>query len=342
MPVALDFFVHYGYLILFLWVLSEQLGVPVPSMPLLLTAGTLTATHKLSLPFVLASILAGSLVSDTVWYFMGKRYGGAVVRLVCRLSMESSTCVRRTQDYFTRHGAGALLLAKFVPGLGTVAAPIAGQTGMPYFTFAAFDVGGILLWSLSITLAGRFFGDFLKMHPNGLAFVGHFAVALFVLAVLGFLAFRVSKQRSFLKKVRNARLEPEELKAMLDGGQDVYIVDLRHPLDYLPDPRILPGAVRLTPDKLVERRNEIPLDRDVVLYCTCPSEASSGKMAITLRKLGIHRVRPLRGGFEAWRDKGFPLVEFEAEAGGAGGPGLPNSNVADSAMLEIGRASCRE
>ncbi|HEY0796431.1 MAG TPA: VTT domain-containing protein [Acidisarcina sp.] len=311
MPLALDFFVHYGYLILFLWVLMEQLGIPIPSMPLMLTAGTLTASHKLSLPLVLISIVAGSLISDTVWYMMGKRYGGAVVRLVCRLSMESSTCVRRTNDYFTKHGPATLLLAKFVPGLGTVAAPIAGQTGMSYATFASYDVGGILIWALSITLIGRFFGDFLKHHPEALAWVGHFAVLLFVLAIAGFMVYRVSKQRRFLRKVRSARLEPEELKGMLDRGQQVYIVDLRHPLDYLPDPRVVPTAIRMTPDKLVERKDEIPLDRDIVLYCTCPSDASAGKMAITLQKLGIHRVRPLHGGFEGWRDKGFPLVDLD-------------------------------
>ncbi len=310
MPIALEFLVHYGYVILFLWVLVEQLGAPIPSMPLLLTAGTLTATHRLNLSLVVLSILLGSIVADSLWYFMGKRFGGAVVRLVCRLSMESTTCVRRTENYFSRHGAAALLLAKFIPGLGTVAAPIAGQTGMPYRVFALYDLGGILIWSLTVTLAGRFFGDVLKRNPGALAWVGHFAGVLFVLAILGFLIARIVKQQRFLKHVRNSRLEPEELKRMLDDGQSVYIVDLRHPLDYLPDPRMLPGAVRMTPDKLMERADEIPLDRDVVLYCTCPSDASSGKMAITLRKLGVYRVRPLHGGFETWRDKGYPLVDF--------------------------------
>jgi membrane protein DedA with SNARE-associated domain/rhodanese-related sulfurtransferase len=310
MPIALEFLVHYGYVILFLWVMIEQLGVPIPSMPLLITAGTLTATHKLNLGLVVLSIVLGSIVADTVWYFLGKRFGGAVVRLVCRLSMESATCVRRTENYFTRHGAAALLVAKFVPGLGTVAAPIAGQTGMSYQVFALYDVGGILLWSLTITLAGRFFGDVLKHNPGALAWTGHFAGVLFVLAILGFVTFRIVKQRRFLEHVKNSRLEPDELKRMLDDGQSVYIVDLRHPLDYLPDPRMLPGAIRMTPDRLMERADEIPLDRDVVLYCTCPSDASSGKMAITLRKLGVYRVRPLHGGFETWRDLGYPLVDF--------------------------------
>ena len=314
MPLALDFFIHYGYAILFFWVLAEQLGMPIPSAPLLITAGTLTATHKLNLSMAVLTVLVASLISDTVWYQLGKRFGGTVVRMVCRLSLESSTCVRRTEDYFTKHGPAALLLAKFIPGLGTVAAPIAGQTSMKYRTFAAYDSAGILLWCLGYMLVGRFFGDVLKRHPGALAWTAHFSAVLFALAVLGLLAFRIWKQQAFLKQVRTARLEPEELKRMIDSGNPVFIVDLRHPLDYLPDPRVLPGAIRLTPDKLVELSDEIPRDRDIILYCTCPSEATAAKMAMNLRKLGIYRVRPLRGGFDMWKQKGYPLEETQPAA----------------------------
>jgi membrane protein DedA with SNARE-associated domain/rhodanese-related sulfurtransferase len=308
MPIALDFFLHYAYWILFLWVLVEQFGVPIPSIPLLLTAGTLTATHKLALPLVLISVVCGSLVSDSVWYLMGKKYGGNVVKLLCRLSMESSTCVRRTENYFTKHGAGALVLAKFIPGLGSVAAPISGQTGMRYRDFAIFDIAGILLWAVTFTLTGRFFGDVLKRNPDALQWVGHFAFLLFVLLLLGFFVWRFFRQRAFLREIRMARLEPQELKTMLDREQPVYIVDLRHPLDYLPDPRTLPGAVLLTPDSLIQHADEIPRDRDVVLFCTCPSEATAAKMALAIRKMGVYRVRPLRGGFDEWKQLGYPLV----------------------------------
>jgi len=310
MPLALDFFLHYAYWILFLWVMIEQFGVPIPSIPLLLTAGTLTATHKLSLPLVLIAVTLGSLVSDSVWYAMGKKYGGGVVKLLCRLSMESSTCVRRTENYFTRHGAGALVVAKFIPGLGSVAAPIAGQTGMRYRFFAVFDTAGILLWAVAFTLAGRFFGDVLKRNPNALEWVEHFAFLLFVLLLLGFFVWRFFRQRAFLREIRMARVEPNELKTMLDHEQPVYIVDLRHPLDYLPDPRTLPGAVLLSPDTLVQQADHIPRDRDVVLFCTCPSEATAAKMALAIRKLGVYRVRPLRGGFDEWKRLGYPLVEI--------------------------------
>ena len=310
MPVALDFFLKYGYLILFLWVLVEQLGVPIPSVPLLLAAGTLTSTHRMSLPLVLLAVLLGSLISDSAWYWLGWKYGGAVVKLLCRLSMESNTCVRRTENFFAKRGASALVVSKFIPGLGTVAPPIAGQMGMKYRWFAAYDAAGVLLWAVTFIVGGRFFGDVLKRNPDALGWVERFGFVLFVVLLMGFFVWRFFRQRAFLREIRMSRLDPRELKEMLDREQPVYIVDLRHPLDYLPDPRTLPGAVMLTPDKLVERSDEIPRDRDVVLFCTCPSEATSAKMALTMRKMGVYRVRPLLGGFDEWKRLGYPLVEI--------------------------------
>lgn len=314
MPIALDFFVRYAYVVVFLWVLTEQLGIPVPSTPLLLMAGTLTATHRIHLELVLAAALTGSLIADSVWYLFGQKYGSAVVRLVCKLSFESSACVRKTELCFTRRGAAALLVAKFIPGLGSVAAPIAGQIGMGYGKFVVFDAGGILLWVLSVTLGGRFFGDLLKRNSHAFSLAGHFFGLIFVLLFTGFLAWRMLQRRAFLKSVRMARIEPRDLKRMMDNGQSVFVVDLRHPLDYLPDPRTLPGALSLTPDKLVEQSDRIPRDQEIVLFCTCPSEATAAKMALTLRKMGIRRVRPLRGGYDEWKRLGYPLVEIEATA----------------------------
>lgn len=311
MSVGLEFFIHHAYLVLFGWIAAEQIGLPIPSVPLLLTAGTLTATYQLSLPLVVLSAVTACLLSDSIWYFLGARYGGGMVRLVCKLSFESATCVRRTGDFFQHHGARALLVAKFVPGLGAVAAPIAGQSRMPYASFLAWDAAGALLWSLTAGLTGRFFGDVLKRHPNALSTVGHFAGILFILMLVGFFCYRVYRQRAFLRQIRGAKIEPEELKAMLDAGQEIYIVDLRHPLDYLPDPRRLPGAVLYKPDTLVAEGASIPRDRDVVLYCTCPSDATSARTALRLRSLGVYRVRPLKGGYEAWKRLGYPLEPME-------------------------------
>jgi membrane protein DedA with SNARE-associated domain/rhodanese-related sulfurtransferase len=315
MPIAIEFFVVHAYAILFLWVLVEQMGVPVPSIPLLLTAGTLNATHRVGAMPVLIAVISACLISDSSWYFLGRRFGNRVIRLLCKLSLEATTCVAKTESYFTRRGPVTLLFAKFVPGLSTVSAPIAGQTGMSYPRFLLYDMSGSLLWSATFFLAGRFFGDLAKRSQGFFGFLSHFAVAVFLLMVAGFFMWRVVKNRRFLASVRQLRLEPGELKSMLDeaaldGSPEPYIVDLRHPLDYLPDPRVLPGAVRIGPTELARCADAIPRDRDVILYCTCPSEETSAKVAMQLHKLGITRVRPLRGGFDGWKQAGYPLLDY--------------------------------
>ncbi len=186
---------------------------------------------------------------------------------------------------------------------------------MPYARFLLFDLAGSTVWSLAYLLAGYFFGDIAQRSSVVFGMLGHFAVAIFVLMVLGLMFQRVWKQRKFLASVRELRLEPAELLSMIEtaerqGNIAPFIVDLRHPLDYLPDPRVLPGAVRVSPAELTSHESLIPRDRDVILYCTCPSEETSAKVALQLHKFGVNRVRPLRGGFEGWRDAGYPLVDY--------------------------------
>jgi rhodanese-related sulfurtransferase len=171
------------------------------------------------------------------------------------------------------------------------------------------------VWAEAFLLTGRFFGDLAQRSTRFFHWLGHFAFAIFVLMVLGLMAHRILKQRKFLQQVRELRLEPEELKAMIDqakeqGNKAPFIIDLRHPLDYLPDPRVLPGALRVGPNEIRQHSEIIPRDRDVVLYCTCPNEETSAKLALQLHKLGIYRVRPLRGGFEGWKDAGYPLEDY--------------------------------
>ncbi len=326
MPIAITFFVQYAYDILFLWVLMEQLGVPIPSIPVLLTAGTLSAAHRIHASYALGVVVIACLTADSLWYYLGRRYGGAVLRLLCRFSLEASTCVAKTEGYFTRRGPVTLLFAKFVPGLSTLAAPIAGQTGMPYSRFVLWDLAGSVIWAEAYLLAGRFFGDIAQKSQPFFHLLSHFAFGIFVLFVVSLMIYRVWKNRRFLLEIRELRLEPAELKRMLEvaeaqGNIPPFIVDLRHPLDYLPDPRVLPGALRIGPAELAAQSDMIPRDRDVILYCTCPSEETSARVAKQLLRLGIHRVRPLRGGFEGWRNAGYPLEDYVAPMDPAGRPG---------------------
>jgi membrane protein DedA with SNARE-associated domain len=297
----------YGYLLLFVWVLVEQLGIPLPATPVLLAAGALSAEHQISFPLALLAGVAASLTADTAWFLVGRRYGHHVLRLLCKLSLEPTICVRRTQDSFGRRRHFTLAIAKFVPGLATLAPPVAGENGMALGEFLFFDGIGATLWVGAILAVGRLFGDLLKRDPSLLDWAGRFSGALLVLGILGFFIGRVIRRRMVLKKLVAARLEPEDLKKQLDAGEPVYIVDLRHPLELLADPFTLPGAHHFSPDALTARHLEISRDSDIVLYCTCPSEATAAKTAMILHKLGIERVRPLRGGFDEWKRLGFPM-----------------------------------
>jgi membrane protein DedA with SNARE-associated domain/rhodanese-related sulfurtransferase len=297
----------YGYLLVFAWVLIEQLGVPMPATPLLLAAGALSAGGQISFAFALLAALSATLTADSTWFLFGRRYGHHVLRLLCRLSIEPTTCVRRTQESFGRRRGFMLLFAKFVPGLGLLAPPVAGQNGMRFVSFLFFDGLGATLWVTTLLAIGRFCGDALRRDPGLLAWAGRFSGLLLLLAVAGFLVVRILRRRAILKSLAAARLEPVDLKRKLDAGEQVYIVDLRHPLELLPEPYTLPGAIHFSPESLTARHKEIPRDRDIVLYCTCPSEATAAKTAMTLHKLGLARVRPLRGGYDEWKRLGFPL-----------------------------------
>jgi membrane protein DedA with SNARE-associated domain/rhodanese-related sulfurtransferase len=297
----------YGYLLLFGWVLIEQLGVPLPAMPVLLAAGALSSQHEISFTLALLAGLAASLIADSAWFLIGRKYGHHVLRILCKMSLEPTTCVRSTQDSFGSRRGMTLIIAKFVPGLATLAPPVAGENGMGFGNFLLYDGIGSMLWVGVLLAAGRFFGDLLKRDPSLLNWMGRFSGALLVVGILVFFLVRVYRRRVVLNNLEASRLEPEDLKEELDSGEPVYIVDLRHPLELLADPFTLPGAVHFSPDALAARHGEIPRDRDIVLFCTCPSEATAAKTALTLHKLGIKRVRPLRGGYDEWKRLGYPM-----------------------------------
>ena len=312
MAWAMRLFLHHAYALLFGWVLVEQGGLPVPSVPLMVAAGGMSAAHKLHIAYLLPLILLACLISDSAWYWLGRRYGSRVLNALCRLSLEAATCVTRTQGTVVKRGAFTLLFSKWVPGLNTMAAPIAGQAEVPYLRFVAYEMAGTLLWAGGWLFAGRFFGDVIERSHRLFGTLERSAGLLVIAAVLAVLAYRLAKRRQFVRELRGLRLEPGQLMAMIgearrDGRDLPFIVDLRHPLDVLAYPQVVPGALRIAPNDLMRSRELIPRERDIVLYCTCPSEETSAKVAMELRRLGVRRVRPLRGGLQGWKDAGYPL-----------------------------------
>ena len=259
---------QYGYVVVFVWVLAEQIGLPIPALPLLLSAGALAGQHKMSLLLLLLTSLIACLVSDSFWYELGRRRGGAVLNVLCRMSLEPDSCVERTKGTFDRRGPQSLLYAKFVPGLNTVAAPIAGMSRLPYSRFLLYDVVGSLVWAASSLVVGYLFSERVDAILQRSQALGKVVAALAVAGIVAWIVWKYVQRRRFLKSVMVARITPHELQSKIDAGEQPVIVDLRHPLDLLTDPRTLPGAIRIRMDELASRAMEIPRGREIILYCT--------------------------------------------------------------------------
>ena len=302
------FLIQHGYVLLLAWVFVEQIGVPLPAAPVLLAAGALAGTGHLNIWISALAAVIAALMSDMIWYGIGRRRGNVVLGFLCRLSLEPDSCARRTQSVYSRHGTSSLLLAKFIPWLNTAAPPLAGAFGMQLLQFLLFDVLGILLWAGTFLGLGYLFSSQLEQLAYYAHQIGTALILLVICGILaGYLVRKYARRQQFLRQLRMARITPEELKEKLDAGEEIAIVDLRHPLDFLPEPYLIPGAIRMAMEELSRLHEDIPRDRDVVVYCTCPNEATSVMTALRLRQLGITRVRPLAGGYFAWRQRGFPL-----------------------------------
>jgi membrane protein DedA with SNARE-associated domain len=268
MRETIDFLIQHGYTLLFAWVLVEQLGLPIPSLPLLLAAGALAGAGKFSFPIPIVLAVAACIIADMMWFELGKRRGGKILGLLCRISLEPDSCVRRAEDAFQNHATRSLLLAKFVPGLNTAAPPMAGMTGMSLPRFVLLDSLGALFYAGGAVLVGYLFTEKLEDLAFYLSRLGNAAVVLVVLLFAAYILNKYLARRRFQRELWMARISPEDLKAKLDAGEPLAIVDLRHPLDFLPYPQVIPGAIRLAPSEIAQRNQEIPRDREIILYCT--------------------------------------------------------------------------
>ncbi len=304
---AAAFLVEHGGAVLFVAVFAEQIGLPVPAIPVLLAAGALAGAGKMSLATAIVLSLVACFAGDLIWYEVGRRRGRHALNLLCRISLEPDSCVRRTENFFERHGLRSLILAKFIPGLSTITPALAGLFGVSGRQFLLYNGLGALLWSAAFIAPGYLFSNQLESMAEQAARFGASVVLLFGGSFAAYLAYKFAHRQWLLRELRMARISPDELKRLMDDGQDITVVDLRGALDHEADPHTIPGALRMTAEELEHRHHEIPRDQDVILFCACPNEVTAARMAMMLRKRGITKVRPLAGGIDEWRARAFPL-----------------------------------
>jgi membrane protein DedA with SNARE-associated domain len=268
MHPLLEFLLHHGYLVLVVWVFLEQMGMPVPSSPLLLAAGALSGTGHLNLAACLFVSMFASVLADVIWYELGHHQGIKVLRLLCKITLEPDSCVRRTEGLFERQGARSLLIAKFVPGLSAVATPLAGIVHMRLRRFLLFDVLGAFFWAGTFLGLGFLFADQIEAIAARASVLGGWLIVLLVAAVVAYISYKFVARQRFLRELRISRISVDELKKKIDAGEELSIVDLRHSVDFEADPKAIPGAVHLDSKELTEKNDVLPLDREIILYCT--------------------------------------------------------------------------
>ena len=265
---TVEFLLHHGYTLLLSWVFAEQIGLPLPSMPLLLAAGALAGTGHLSLFASLLYAVLAAVAADSIWYGLGRRKGIKVLQLLCKISLEPDSCVRRTEGVFAKRGARSLLLAKFVPGLSTVAPPLAGVFHMRVGRFLLYDAVGTILWAGTFLGLGFAFSGEIERIAEHLEHLGSGLLVLVLGALAAYIGYKFLARQRFLRELRIARITADELKRKLDAGEELVIVDLRHSMDFEAEPETIPGAFRMDAKELEENNDRLPRDREVILYCT--------------------------------------------------------------------------
>lgn len=305
---------QYGLLLVFGAVLAEQIGVPVPALPVLVIAGALVAADQLPLAGIVLVALAGSLIPDLGWYGAGRHFGAGVMRTLCRVSLSRDSCIHNSERRFERWRGWSLVVAKFVPGLSLIAPPLAGASGMPVRAFLLLDMLGALLWiGVAVGLGYAFSG---QLDPL-LAAIDSVGVRLFQI-VLVLLALYVAARWWLRHRLRQAlamtRISASELHAEMAQGDAPIIVDVRSRISRELDPRVIDGALLADEDTLVDVLRDTPPERAIVTYCNCPNEATSAKAAKVLMQHGYRHVRPLQGGLAGWKEAGYPTRRLPAEA----------------------------
>lgn len=294
------------YWILGLNTLLHELGVPIPMTPTALIAGARAVSSAVD-PFLLVLVIViGMVAGNSVWFAAGRRYGSAVLKLLCRLSLSPDTCVARTEGSFGRWGDSALVIGRFLPGVTLVAPPLAGALGMSWTRFLVLTVAGSALFGAVVVGAGMLLHEQIDQVLRAVTSFGWKALALLAALLVLYIGWRWWRRRAALA-LGIPRIKVDELRALIAGGEPVELIDVRGRNAQQLDQRRIPGATVMHLDEIESGRYAGPHDRQIVIYCSCPNEVSAAKAAQLLHQRGYLRARPLLGGLDAWTASEKPV-----------------------------------
>jgi len=294
---------QHGYTILFAFVFLEVIGFPVPAAPVLLVAGGASVHGPLQPAASLLTALSALLLGDALMYTMGKYTGWWLLGILCRLSISPESCILRSADAFYKRGRAVLVFSKFVPGINSLAAPLAGSMKMPLPQFLAFDLAGASLYTLVYWGAGYSFSGFLGTITRGYAQFGNFVAWCVALLIAGYIVWRLLAGLRERKRGPVVMVSAPDVARRLAG---IAVYDVRSHGYYEKNTVRIQGSARLEPNSLNQEANPVPKDKEIVLYCTCVREATSVRVARVLAGQG-YNVSVITGGLRAWKKAGLPL-----------------------------------
>ena len=323
MQFLLTLIEQYGLWLVFANVLLTQLGVPLPVYPTLIAVGAVSSRGQFSAAQVLGVAVVASLIADMAWYFAGARIGRRVLRLMCRISLSPDTCVRQSENIYTRWGPPSLMIAKFIPGFAAVATSMAGVVRSRLASFAFFDAIGALLWAGLAVALGWIFRDAVEEVLEVLGQAGRWGLIALALLLVLYVAVKAVQRFRLLRTLRMARVSVDELNDMIASGERPLIVDVRSTASQ--SQGRIPGAVWIDSsafDESLRAQSFAPHTTDeVIVYCACPNEVTAAMVAKKLMRAGFTRVRPLAGGIEAWIARGYEIENPETSGKSCSVPG---------------------
>lgn len=262
--------VRHGYSLTFCLLFAEAIGLPLPAAIALVAAGAAIASHTLFGSGVLLAALLALLAGDIAQYWLGRYTGWALLGFLCRLSMNPETCMLRSAESFYKRGKVTLLFAKFIPGLNTMAAPLAGSMKMRFPQFLGLDFAGALLYTIAYLLVGYLSRDFLAATLQSFQAAGRVMEVLLIAALVVYAAYRVQQFLRYRTYDVVPRVQVAELAARLAAGERdrVLIMDVRSHGYYDIGAERINGSIRIEPNNLDEEIKNLPKDKDIYLYCT--------------------------------------------------------------------------
>jgi membrane protein DedA with SNARE-associated domain len=261
---------HHGYVLIFLVVLAESIGLPMPAALALVAAGAAVASGILSGPLVLSLALIGMLTGDTILFVLGGYMGWGLLGALCRVSINPESCILRSAESFYKRGKVTLLFAKFIPGVNTMAAPLAGSMRMRFLQFLELDFAGALLYTFGYGGLGFFFRNFVVRITRGFQAAGHVFGEVLLTAAIVYTIYRLwlYHRTKIYDVVPRVQTEDLARKLASQGENNILLVDVRSHGYYDSGAERIKGSVRLEPNNLVEELKSLPKDKDIYLYCT--------------------------------------------------------------------------